>query len=127
MKPLVITPGMREGTTNERTVMKTFQSFVEKNPAVLCTNKLSLEEYDMNIEPTRKYKYNLDYLHSLGLVADKRNTLFCDSPDGLCCLNNESVESIFGAIEIKLMTADTTVNLARKNKWFTAKVSIFLK
>lgn len=114
LKPLVTTPGMRDGSANEAHVLNRFKIFVQNNDVTLHTQKLSLENFENEQQSRTKCSFSVEYLRTFGLISKKDNSCFSDSPDGYCCLTDVDGESILAPLEIKSMTSNNSICWAKE-------------
>jgi B-box zinc finger len=96
MKPLICTSGMKEGSKNEKTVLRNLASFIDTHGGT---------GFPMNVR--------LDYLQSVGLLCCKQNTMLADSPDALAGLVNNIGDSMCAVVEVKTMTSVATITEAK--------------
>lgn len=99
MKPLVTTPGMRDGSANESHVLNKFKMFVQNNDVTVHPEKLSLDTFENQQQSRTQCSFSVQYLRTFGLIARKDNSKFCNSPDGYCCLTDSNGESILAPLE----------------------------
>ena len=107
MKPLVTTMGMREGSRNEVDVAKALPAFCERQRGAYLKQFLC-QQYTFDGSARLK----ILHVRSTGLLQSKSCRLLADSPDGIrAALTQEGMVQVF-ALEIKTMTALTTIQSA---------------
>lgn len=108
MKPLVSTPGLKEGNVNEWRVLKALPSFFGFH-VVMDGSSFYSENSDFHDQ-----KYNIEYIRTTGLISSSRDAMIPYSPDAVLCFTACDRAQNVSAVEIKTITSSNTVDASEQ-------------
>ena len=113
MKPLVATSGMKEGSLNETSVLRTIPGFVSNHKGCYLRDRLTVFSDSSRYVLKFERGYRVLVVESVGLVCQKDNKMFGDSPDASINADIDRVKRP-AAIEVKTMTSYIKIEQAKR-------------
>lgn len=112
MKPLIITPDMREGSIKEDQILKALPQFCSNDRVV---NLVGLSEGMTDTEESEQ-RYIVEYIRTTELVGSQTVELLVDSPDAVMVVSERYGGSFVAAVDVHTMTATGPVLKARETR-----------